>query len=324
MSTMTSWLGIIFCLTQSAMFSGLNLAFFSLSRLQLEVKAGRGDKRAAKILRLRQDSNFLLSTILWGNVSINVLLTMLSDSVMAGALAFLFSTIAITFLGEIIPQAYCSRQALKVASFLAPCIRFYQILLYPVAKLTAVGLDAWLGKEGITYFRERELSGILKAHVESGKGEVGHVEGTGAMNFLAADDLPVSTLGSPIDEESVMTRQVQEGLVSFQPYDDFVAEVNGSSCKWMVIVNESQHPLLVLDADAFCRSVMRASEPVDPLPFCKEPLIVRNAGCTLGRALMDLKNSPAEVTKEVVLVWNQTERRIISGSDVLSLLFKGV
>ena len=31
------WLGIIFCITQSAMFSGLNLAFFSVPRLRLEV-----------------------------------------------------------------------------------------------------------------------------------------------------------------------------------------------------------------------------------------------------------------------------------------------
>ena len=324
MSTMTSWLGIIFCLTQSAMFSGLNLAFFSLSRLQLEVEAERGDKRAAKMLKLRQDSNFLLATILWGNVSINVLLTMLSDSVMAGAFAFLFSTIAITFLGEIIPQAYFSRHALKVASILAPGIRFYQILLFPVAKLTGMGLDAWLGKEGITYFREQELSGILKAHVESDEGEVGHVEGTGAMNFLAADDLPVSKVGSPVDAASVMIRPAQEGQVSFQNYDDFVAEVNGSSFKWMVIANDSQHPLLVLDADAFCRSVMRGSEQVDPLPFCKEPLIIRESGRTLGQALMDLKNAPNKVTKEIVLLWTQTERRIITGSDVLGLLFKGV
>ena len=324
MSTAISWLGIVFCLTQSAMFSGLNLAFFSLSRLQLEVEAERGDKRAAKMLKLRQDSNFLLSTILWGNVSINVLLTMLSDSVMAGAFAFLFSTIAITFLGEIIPQAYFSRHALKVASVLAPCIRFYQVLLYPVAKLTGMGLDAWLGKEGITYFREQELSGILKAHIESGKGEVGHIEGTGAMNFLAADDLPVSKLGSPIDADSVIVQPVERGGVSFHPYESFVEKVNGSSCKWMVISNDSNEPLLVLDADAFCRSVMRESEQVDPLSFCKEPLVIGEAGYTLGRALMDLKKAPAEVTKEIILVWSGTERRIISGSDVLSLLFKGV
>ena len=324
MITMISWLGIIFCLTQSAMFSGLNLAFFSLSRLQLEVEAERGDKRAAKMLKLRQDSNFLLATILWGNVSINVLLTMLSDSVMAGAFAFLFSTIAITVLGEIIPQAYFSRHALKVASILAPCIRFYQVLLYPVAKLTGMGLDAWLGKEGITYFREKELSGILKAHVESGEAEVGHVEGTGAMNFLAADDLQVSKVGSPIDEESVIIRPVQDSQVNFQNYDDFVTEVNGSSCKWMVIASDSQQPLLVLDADAFCRSVVRGPEPVDPLSYCMKPLVIRESSRTLGQAMLDLKNAPDKVTKEVALVWNQTDRRIITGSDVLELLFKGV
>ena len=94
------WLGIIFCLTQSAMFSGLNLAFFSLSRLQLEVEANRGDKRAAKMLTLRLDSNFLLATILWANVSINVLLTMLSDSAMAGTGFSLFDHCNHFFWGD--------------------------------------------------------------------------------------------------------------------------------------------------------------------------------------------------------------------------------
>jgi len=83
------------------MFSGLNLAFFSLSRLRLEAEAGAGNAQAVKILAMRQDSNFLLTTILWGNVGINVLLALLSNSVMAGVLAFLFSTFVITFAGEI-------------------------------------------------------------------------------------------------------------------------------------------------------------------------------------------------------------------------------
>jgi CBS domain containing-hemolysin-like protein len=78
------WAGIFFCISQSAMFSGLNLAFFSLSRLQLQVEISHGNKAAEKVLAVRQDSNFLLTTILWGNVGINVLLTLLSDSVLAG------------------------------------------------------------------------------------------------------------------------------------------------------------------------------------------------------------------------------------------------
>ncbi len=33
------WFGIVFCVSQSAMFSGLNLAFFSISRLPLEIES---------------------------------------------------------------------------------------------------------------------------------------------------------------------------------------------------------------------------------------------------------------------------------------------
>ena len=94
------WVGIIFCVSQSAMFSGLNLAFFSVSKIRLEIESKKNNPHAIKVARLRQDSNFLLTTILWGNVGINVLLTLLSNSVMAGMIAFLFSTLIITLFGE--------------------------------------------------------------------------------------------------------------------------------------------------------------------------------------------------------------------------------
>jgi metal transporter CNNM len=113
------------------MFSGLNLAFFSISKLRLEVEASKGNQKAMKVVALRKDSNFLLTTILWGNVGINVLLTLLSHSVLAGVMAFLFSTVIITFFGEIIPQAYFSRHAIKMASLLSPALRLYQILGLP-------------------------------------------------------------------------------------------------------------------------------------------------------------------------------------------------
>ena len=66
------WLGIGFCISQSAIFSGLNLAFFSISRLRLEIETSKNNRQAHKVLALREDSNFLLTPILWGNVGINV------------------------------------------------------------------------------------------------------------------------------------------------------------------------------------------------------------------------------------------------------------
>ena len=100
------WIGIALCITQSAIFSGLNLAIFSVSKLRLEVEVAGGNRDASVLLDLRKDSNLTLATVLWGNVTINVLLTLLSDSVLAGVGAFVFSTIVITLFGEIIPQAY--------------------------------------------------------------------------------------------------------------------------------------------------------------------------------------------------------------------------
>lgn len=64
--------------------------------------------------------------------------------------SFAFSTFGITSFGEIIPQAWFSRNALRMGAALSPIVRIYQKLLWPFAKLLAWLLDRWLGKEGMT------------------------------------------------------------------------------------------------------------------------------------------------------------------------------
>jgi hypothetical protein len=330
------WSGIVLCLVQSAAFSGLNLAYFSLSRLQLEVEAKRGNKNAQIILGMREDSNFLLSTILWGNVSINVLLTLLSDSVLVGVYSFLFSTIAITFFGEIFPQAYFSRNALKVASFLTPLIRFYQIVLFPVAKPTAIILDGWLGREGITYFRENELKGIIEAHMHADEADVEHVEGMGALNFLSVQNVLVSHEGEAIDPKSIIKCECkldlpilpEQGSDQFQA---FLNQVHLSGHKWVVLVNHNNQPLLVLDADGFIRSALLDEAPTDPYVFAHRPIIFNDDTTTLGAAMRRLKvaqqvsvESDDVLDQDVLLVWTDNGSRVITGADILGRLFKGI
>ena len=149
--------GIFFCLTQSAVFSGLTLGLFGLSRLKLEIEVESGNQAAVEVLELRKDANLLLTTLLWGNVSINVLLTLLTDSVLAGLWAFFFSSFCITLFGEILPQAYFSRNALQMGIMLTPVIKIYRFILYPVSKPSAMLLDIWLGKKGC-YILKRKIS----------------------------------------------------------------------------------------------------------------------------------------------------------------------
>ena len=49
---MLTWIGIALCVSQSAMFSGGNLAFYRLSRLRLELEAKR-DPKANRVSMLR-------------------------------------------------------------------------------------------------------------------------------------------------------------------------------------------------------------------------------------------------------------------------------
>jgi hypothetical protein len=330
------WVGIAFCVTQSAIFSGLNLAFFSLSRLQLEVEAKQGQASAKVILSMREDSNFLLSTILWGNVSINVLLTLLSDSVLAGMYSFMFSTIVITFLGEIFPQAYFSRNALKVASKLTPIIKFYQFLLFIVAKPTALILDGWLGREGITYFREKELTAIINAHIESDDTDMEHVQGTGALNFLQVDKITVSQEGESLDPNSVLKLPCKLDLPILPEVDSpefaaFALDVNRSGHKWVLLTDEQGLPLLMLDADGFIRSTITEDANKDPYFYCHRPLIIENPQCSLGEAMKNLKLahdleplSDEVLHTDVILIWSETEKRVITGADILGRLLKGI
>src|ERR1051325_5589777 len=108
------WPGIAICIVLSGMFAGLNLAIFSLSQVRLQLEADGGNADAARVLALRKQANQVLATLIWGNVATNVVLTLLSESVLAGLGAFFFSAIVITMMCEIVPQAYFSRNALRM------------------------------------------------------------------------------------------------------------------------------------------------------------------------------------------------------------------
>lgn len=328
-----TWIGIIFCVSQSAMFSGLNLAFFSISRLRLEIEVSTGNRSARKVLQMRQDSNFLLTTILWGNVGINVLLTLLSSSVMAGVSAFFFSTVVITFFGEIVPQAYFSRHALKMASLLAPLLRFYQILLYPVAKPVANVLDLWLGPEGVRFFKERDLKEVIKKHVEADESDVDHLEGIGALNFLTLDDLYVTQEGEPIDPRSIVSLPTDKGLPVFPEFqrsasDPFLKQIELSGKKWVIITDDAGKPVVVLDSDGFIRKTLFDETRFSPYNYCHRPVIIRDVKTKLGDVILQLKTSHqvddiGVIDHDIILVWGP-EKRVITGADILGRLLQGV
>jgi len=210
------WLGIITCVTLSALFSGLNLAIFSLSPLRLEIEADGGNKDAECVLDLRRNSNQVLPTVIWGNVGTNVCLTLLSNSVLAGLGAFFFSAAVITLFGEITPQAYFSRNALRMTVRFLPFLMFWRAALFFVAKPTAMLLDWWLGIEGISYLHKREARSLAARPAANG-GDIDKLEAAGVQNFLDLDDLWVTEEGEPVHAQGILHRTIHSFSESTSP-----------------------------------------------------------------------------------------------------------
>ncbi|MBU2590747.1 MAG: CNNM domain-containing protein [Nitrospinota bacterium] len=327
------WIGIGFCISQSAIFSGLNLAFFSISKLQLEIEINKQNKDALKIAKLRDDSNLLLTTILWGNVGINVLLTLLSHSVMAGVAAFIFSTFIITLMGEIIPQAYFSRHAMRTASLLSPVIRSYRFLLYPVAKPTSLLLDKWLGTEAIQYFQEQDMRELLKMHVEAPETNIAHMEGRGALNFLAIDDLSITEEGEVIFPASILPLNFIDDKPVFPEIGHscdapFLHKIQKGEKKWIVLTDMEGVPRLTLNSNSFLRAALFEKAGFNPLEFCHRPIIIRNPKVSIGEAILEFKvesKIPGDdvVDKDIILFWGE-QKRIVTGTDILGRLLRGI
>ncbi len=140
--------------------------------LELKVAANNGDVRAKKVLKLRDRANYTLVTILWGNIAANMLLALLSDSILSGITAFIFSTVVITIFAEIFLQSYFSRHSLQISALFLPFIIFYQYLLYPVSKPTAWVLGKLLGGERLRFFKEKDLRSLIKLHMEAAESDI--------------------------------------------------------------------------------------------------------------------------------------------------------
>ena len=151
---------IILCLTFSALFSGLNLGLMSMDQTDLKIVANTGTEAekhyARAIMPVRKTGNYLLCSILLGNVLVNSTLTIIMDDLTSGLVAVIGSTLAIVIFGEICPQAICSRYGLAVGAKTIYITRVVMIITFPLAYPISKILDRILGVElGNVYNRER-------------------------------------------------------------------------------------------------------------------------------------------------------------------------
>ena len=142
--SISSILIIVLLLLCSAYFSATETAFSSLNKTRLRALAEKGSQRAAQTLRLSEDYDRLLSTILVGNNVVNLAASSISTLLFLGLLPDIgatVSTIVITVVvlifGEISPKSLAKENPEKFAMLSTPVIRVLIWVMTPVNFLFA-------------------------------------------------------------------------------------------------------------------------------------------------------------------------------------------
>jgi len=194
---------LAFLLCLSGLFSGLNLGLMSLNPTDLKIIAKTGNQtekyNASVILPVRICGNFLLCSILLGNVMVNSLIAIIFDHIPgnSGWLAVLSSTLGIVIFGEVIPQAICSRYGLMIGGKTILITKLLMLITSPIAWPISKILDRILGKEEETVYNRKsllEMLTITQNETDMKKEEINILTGTLILSDKLTKDVmtPIS------------------------------------------------------------------------------------------------------------------------------------
>lgn len=190
----------------SAFFSSAETTFLSVNKIRLKNYADNGNKKAEIALKIAENYDSTLSTILVGNNVVNiasasvatVLFTRLVGQNYGAAVSTAVMTILVLIFGEVLPKSFAKANAEKLSLVIASPLYFCIVVLKPVViifvKLTefAKKLSKAEAEPSVT---EEELKYIIESIEEEGVLE--QEESELVQSALEFDDITVKEILTP-------------------------------------------------------------------------------------------------------------------------------
>ena len=241
---------ILLCVVMSAYFSATETAFSTFNKIRVKNLAEKGNKRAARALKLSENYDTLISTILIGNNIVNILAASLAtlyftDLLKGGSAAQFATTIStavmtilvLTF-GEISPKTLAKQSPEKFVLFATPLISVLVVIFTPLSFIFKQ-LQNMLTKifksdddQGMT---EEELISIIEEAAE--EGDLDEEESTLIKSAIEFNELEVGDIFTPriditavrsdISKEDLAKVFSESGYSRIPIYDDDLDNING-------------------------------------------------------------------------------------------------
>ena len=241
--------GLIFIvlLIGSALVSGSEVAFFSLSNEDLLNLEEENTPRGKKVLSLVESPNKLLSTILILNNLINIGIVTLTTFVAwtifgknaTGIIVILVQTIGVTFaivfFGEIVPKVYANKAKVSFSLIMAPSISFFSSVLKPFSNfLMAFSslLERRIERKGYS-LSVNELNQALDLSTEDAPNEEREIL-RGIVNFgtltvkqVMQSRMDITAIDMEIDFHELMDKINKSGYSRIPVYEETIDNIQG-------------------------------------------------------------------------------------------------
>ncbi len=239
---------LLILLVISALISGSEVAFFSLSKTDLDTNSTTKSKKKQLVIKLLEQPKKLLATILIVNNFINILIVLLFaylgeyffSGITSSSLRFALEVILITFLillfGEVLPKIYANRNALGFSAFMVLPLKILNSLLtflsIPLISLTSI-IEKRLGKKN-SDFSVETLSQALELTSEEATTKEEQKILEGIVNFGNTETVQVMcprtdvfSLSVEEDFTEIVKKIIKNGHSRIPVYQNSIDDVIG-------------------------------------------------------------------------------------------------
>ena len=218
----TTLIIIVICMIISAFFSACEMSFSSVNRVRIKSMADQGNRKAQTVLRMLDNYDNLLSTILVGNNVVNILCSSMAtvlfiallDEARGPGVATIVTTVVILLFGEISPKSIAKESPEKFAMALASILNIIVKVFTPINWLFGLWkkmLSLLIKKSDEQGITEAELLTYVEEAQQGGG--IDEQEGSLIRSALEFTDLEVQDIFTPrIEIVSISTEMSNEEI----------------------------------------------------------------------------------------------------------------